>query len=362
MKAASTIINYCGVLVYTMQTATTKPKILVTGGCGYIGSHTIVDLLDNGFDVFSIDNNLRSKEITVDRIESITGKKIKNYRVDLCNKQDLKKVMAQEGAISGIIHFAALKSVPESVDKPLLYYRNNLDSLINLLELAEEFGIKDFVFSSSCSVYGNAKELPVTEQTPMGEAESPYARTKQMGEDIIRDHAKMARGRFILLRYFNPVGAHESGKLGEDTTDVITAVVPRITGTAIGKFKEFTIFGSDYDTRDGSCIRDYIHVMDIATAHTNALQYLMANRSNAKCEVFNLGTGNGVTVLEAVNSFERVSGEKLNYKMGPRRPGDVVSIYANNSKAVNTLGWQIKRDLDTMMRTAWVWEKKMADS
>ncbi|MFN8285203.1 MAG: UDP-glucose 4-epimerase GalE [Chitinophagales bacterium] len=343
-----------------MQSSTTKPKILVTGGCGYIGSHTIVDLLDNGFNVFSIDNNMRSKALTVDRIESITGKRITNYCVDLCNKAAVKEVIEKEGKIDGIIHFAALKSVPESVDKPLLYFRNNLDSLINLLELADEFGIKDFVFSSSCSVYGNAKELPVTEDTPMGEAESPYARTKQIGEAIIRDHAKKSNGRFILLRYFNPVGAHESGNLGEDTTDVVTAVVPRITGTAIGKFKEFTIFGSDYDTRDGSCIRDYIHVMDIASAHTDALQYLLDNRNTEKCEVYNLGTGNGVTVLEAVQSFERVSGEKLNYKLGPRRPGDVVSIYANNSKAVNTLGWQIKRDLDTMMRTAWVWEKKMA--
>lgn len=343
-----------------MQSISPSNKILVTGGCGYIGSHTIVDLLENGFEVFSIDNNMRSKAETIKRIESITGKQVKNYEVDLCDKQAVRKVLQQEGTIAGIIHFAALKSVPESVDKPLLYYRNNILSLTNLLDLADEFSIKDFVFSSSCSVYGNAKELPVTEVTPFGEAESPYARTKQMGEDIISDTSKKSDGRFILLRYFNPVGAHDSGKLGEDTTDVITAVVPRITGTAIGRFAEFTVFGTDYDTRDGSCVRDYIHVMDIAAAHTNALQYLLANKSKEKCEVFNLGTGNGVTVLEAIESFERVSGVKLNWKKGARRPGDVVAIYANNNKAVTQLGWHIKHSLDDMMRTAWIWEQKMA--
>ncbi len=250
-------------------------KILVTGGCGYIGSHTIVDLLDNGFEVVSIDNNIRSKAETVERIFSITGKRIKNYAVDLCDLEATRKVF-QENKFDGIIHFAALKSVPESVDKPALYYRNNINSLVNLLELTAEFGVKDFVFSSSCSVYGNTKVLPVTEETPIGIAESPYARTKQMGEDIIRDFSKTCTARFILLRYFNPVGAHESGKLGEDTPDVVTAVVPRITGMAIGKFASFTVFGTDYDTRDGSCIRDYIHVMDIANAHTNAVQSLNA--------------------------------------------------------------------------------------
>lgn len=337
-----------------------KPKILITGGCGYIGSHTVVDLLENNFDVVIIDNNLRSKPGTTQLISKISGKPVTNHRVDLCDKAATREVLQQQGKIDGIIHFAALKSVPESVEKPLLYYHNNLDSLINLLELSAEFGIKDFVFSSSCSVYGNATELPVTEQTPLGAAESPYARTKQIGEDIIRDFSKISDGRFVLLRYFNPVGAHESGELGEDTTDVITAVVPRITGTALGKFKEFAVFGNDYDTRDGTCIRDYIHVMDIANAHTKALQYLMGGRNENKCEVFNLGTGNGVTVLEAIQSFEKVSGVKLNWKFSPRRPGDVVSIYANNNKAVTKLGWHIKRDLDTMMRTAWIWDKKMS--
>ena len=338
---------------------TTKPKILITGGCGYIGSHTVVDLLENDFEVIIIDNNLRSKPGTTELISKITGKPVQNNKVDLCDKEATSQILKQAGKIDGIIHFAALKSVPESVEKPLLYYHNNLVSLVNLLELSAEFGIKDFVFSSSCSVYGNTTELPVTEQTPLGVAESPYARTKQIGEDIIRDFSKISDGRFVLLRYFNPVGAHESGDLGEDTTDVITAVVPRITGTALGKFKEFAVFGNDYDTRDGTCIRDYIHVMDIANAHTKALQYLMDGRNESKCEVFNLGTGNGVTVLEAIQSFEKVSGVKLNWKFSPRRPGDVVSIYANNNKAVTRLGWQIKRDLDTMMLTAWNWDKKL---
>ncbi|MBL0309644.1 MAG: UDP-glucose 4-epimerase GalE [Bacteroidetes bacterium] len=338
-----------------------KPKILVTGGCGYIGSHTIVDLLNHGFDAISIDSNMRSKAATTERIEAVTGKKIVNHPIDLCDKEAVRKIFKEEGKIDGIIHFAALKSVPESVNKPLLYYRNNLDSLLNLLELAEEFSIRDFVFSSSCSVYGNATELPVMETTPLGDAESPYARTKQMGEGIIHDFAKISEaGRYIMLRYFNPVGAHESGKLGEDSTDVVTAIVPRITGVAIGKFKDFTVFGNDYDTRDGTCVRDYIHVMDIANAHTKALQYLMENKNQENCEVFNLGTGNGVTVLEAIHSFEKVSGEMLNWKTGARRSGDVVAIYADNQKAKDKLGWKIERDLDLMMRTAWEWEKILA--
>ena len=337
-----------------------ESKILVTGGCGYIGSHTLVDLLDNGFEVVSVDNNIRSKPAVTGLIEAITGKQIKNSAVDLCDKAAVRKIFEQEGNIRGIIHFAALKSVPESVKQPLLYYRNNIDSLLNLLELSTEFGVKDFVFSSSCSVYGNATELPVTEETPLGNAESPYARTKQIGEDIICDFSKISSARFILLRYFNPAGAHESGKLGEDSTDSITAIIPRITGTALGKFPEFTVFGNDYDTRDGTCVRDYIHVMDIANAHTKALQYLINDKNEGNCEIFNLGTGNGVTVLEAIQSFERVSGQKLNWKFGPRRAGDVVAIYANNQRAKTKLGWGIGRDLDTMVKSAWVWEKHLS--
>lgn len=339
-----------------------KKKILVTGGCGYIGSHTVVDLLDHGYEVVSIDSNIRSKPSTTGLIEKITEKKVKNYAVDLCDKQATKLVFEKEGDITGIIHFAALKSVPESVQKPLLYYRNNLDSLLNLLELCVQFDIKNFVFSSSCSVYGNTTDLPVTEETPMAKAESPYAHTKQIGEEIIHWAAKAGNTRFVLLRYFNPAGAHESNLLGEDSTDVVTAVVPRITGTALGKFSEFVVFGHDYDTRDGTCIRDYIHVMDIGSAHTKALQYLQKQAEGVDHKiplVFNLGTGKGVTVLEAIQSFEKVSGQKLNWKFGDRRPGDVVSIYANNDKARAMLGWQIERNLDTMMQTAWAWEKKL---
>ena len=335
-------------------------KILVTGGCGYIGGHTIVDLIQNGFDVISVDDLSRGSMKMLEGIEKITGKQVKNYRVDLCNLDDTEAIFLENPDIIGVIHFAAYKSVPESVSEPIRYFRNNFNSLLNILQCAEEFDVDNFVFSSSCSVYGNAKDLPVTEETPFEKAESPYAHTKQIGEDIITAHAKKSSGRFVLLRYFNPVGAHESGKLGEDTTDVITAVVPRITGTAIGKFAAFTVFGTDYDTRDGSCIRDYIHVMDIANAHTKAVEFLNANSENGFVEVFNLGTGNGVTVLEAIQSFEKVSQQKLNYKLGLRRAGDVVSIYANNNKAVTKLHWQINRDLDTMMLTAWVWEQKMA--
>lgn len=337
-----------------------KGKILVTGGCGYIGSHTIVDLLDNDYEVVSIDSNIRSKAITIERIKSITGIEVKNYAVDLCDKAAVKQVLQQEGKIDGIIHFAALKSVPESVQKPAEYYRNNINSLLNLLDLMGEYGIRNFVFSSSCSVYGNTTALPVTEDTPFAEAESPYARTKQIGEQIINDYSKAFDNKYVLLRYFNPVGAHESGKLGEDTTDVITAMVPRITGTAMGKYATFTVFGKDYPTRDGTCVRDYIHVMDIANAHTKAIEYLLAGKQQQACDVYNLGSGNGVTVLEAIESFERISGEKLNYTLGDRREGDVVAIYANNNKATLQLGWHIKRDMDTMMRTAWAWEKVLA--
>ncbi len=340
-----------------------QPAILVTGGTGYIGSHTIVDLINSGFRVVSIDNHIRSRPETIQRIESITGQQIVNYAVDLCNKEEVRKVLRQVKTVSGIIHFAALKSVPESVSQPIQYYRNNINSLLNLLELTCEFSVKNFVFSSSCSVYGNTTQLPVTEETPFGDAESPYARSKQMCEQIITDFSKTTDTRFILLRYFNPVGAHETGLLGEDTTDAITAMVPRITGTAIGKYPQFKVFGNDYPTRDGSCIRDYIHVMDIANAHTKALQYLEANPAD-ECicrapEVFNLGTGNGVTVLEAIQSFEKVSGQKLNYVLAERRAGDVVSIYANNTKAREVLGWQVARDLDKMMLTAWMWEQKL---
>ncbi len=334
-------------------------KILVTGGCGYIGSHTIVDLLENGYEVVSIDNNMRSTLATIDRIEQITNKKIKNYVLDLCDLAATEAVFQKE-KFYGIIHFAALKSVPESVENPVLYYQNNLTSLTNLLQLVEKYQIKNFVFSSSCSVYGNVAKLPVTEDTPMAQAESPYAHTKQIGEEIIQHTSKALATNFILLRYFNPVGAHESALLGETPIEgKISNIVPRITRTAMGQFEKFEAFGKDYPTRDGTCIRDYIHVMDIANAHTKAMAYLIENRNNANCEIFNLGTGNGVSVLEAIQSFEKVSGVKLNYVLSPRREGDVIAIYANNDKATSLLQWKIKRNIDDMMLTAWEWDKKL---
>lgn len=333
-------------------------KVLVTGGCGFIGSHTIVDLLENGFDVISIDDNSRSSAYPLIGIEQITGKKVKNYQVDLKNFDDTLAVFQENPDIVGVIHFAAFKAVGESVEKPLMYYENNLFGLINLLKCVQEFAIPHFVFSSSCTVYGNPDALPVVESSPIKKAESPYGATKQMGEEIISNFAS-GKISCILLRYFNPVGAHPSAIIGEQPLGRPQNLVPAITQTAIGKIPKLTVYGDDYPTRDGSCIRDYIHVCDIASAHTLALQYLMAGKNDAACEVFNLGTGNGVTVLEAIHAFEKVSSVQLNYEIGPRRAGDVVATYANNESAVKKLGWQIKYNLDEMMRTAWAWELKI---
>jgi UDP-glucose 4-epimerase len=334
-------------------------KILVTGGCGYIGSHTVVDLIENGFDVISIDDNSRSTTFLLDGIEKITHKKLKNYKVDLKNFDETLAVFQENEDINGVIHFAAYKAVGESVEKPLDYFENNLFSLINLLKCVKEFNVSNFVFSSSCTVYGNPDKIPVTEDSPIKKAESPYGATKQMGEDITREFSRAYNSQTILLRYFNPVGAHPSAQIGELPLGKPQNLVPAITQTAIGKLPQLIVFGNDYDTRDGSCVRDFIHVCDIAHAHTLALQYLMENRNKTNCDVFNLGTGNGVTVLEAIKAFEEVSGQKLNYKIGPRRPGDVVAIYANNNRAVKYLNWQIKYDLHEMIRTAWNWELKI---
>lgn len=334
-------------------------KILVTGGCGYIGSHTIVDLIENGFEVISVDNNSRSSPRILEGIEKITGKKIKNYKVDLCNYDDTFAIFQENDDIAGIIHFAAYKAVGESVEQPLLYFENNLVSLINLLKCVQEFAIPHFVFSSSCTVYGNPDTIPVTELTPPKPAESPYGYTKQMGEQIINEFSKAQPTQCILLRYFNPVGAHPSISIGELPIGKPANLVPAITQTAIGKLPQMKVYGADYDTRDGSCIRDFIHVCDIAHAHTLALEYLINNKSTKRCEVFNLGTGNGVTVLEAIKAFEKVSGVKLNYEITSRRPGDVVAIYANNEHARKELGWTIKYNLDDMMLTAWKWEQRL---
>lgn len=334
-------------------------KVLVTGGCGYIGSHTIIDLIENGFEVISVDNHINSNRKPLSGIRKITGKTIKNYKVDLSDKTRTRKIFAEHPDIVGIVHFAALKSVGDSVRDPLLYFRNNMLSTLNLLECSHEFGVKHFIFSSSCSVYGNSTELPVTEATPLQEAESPYARTKQMGEQMIHDAALEIKGtNFILLRYFNPCGAHESAIIGESPTTKAQNLVPVITETAIGKRDSMTVFGDDYDTRDGSCIRDYIHVMDLADAHTKALQYLIKDKNNDQVEVFNLGIGDGVSVLEAIRAFESSTGKKLNYKIGPRRAGDVVAIYANFDAANQKLGWSPQRDINDIMKTAWAWEVK----
>lgn len=335
-------------------------KILVTGGCGYIGSHTIVDLIENGFDVISIDDNSRSTTYLLNGIERITGKKLKNYTVDLKNYDETRAVFQENEDISGIIHFAAYKAVGESVQQPLMYFENNLFSLINLLKCVREFSIPNFVFSSSCTVYGNPDSIPVTENSPVKKAESPYGATKQMGEEIIREYVK-AHGETncVLLRYFNPVGAHPSSLIGELPLGKPQNLVPGITQTAIGKINQLQVYGDQFNTRDGSCIRDYIHVCDIAHAHTLALEFLMEKKNAGNSEIFNLGSGNGVTVLEAIQAFEKVSGQKLNYTITDPRPGDVVAIYANNDYAVKTLGWHIKYSLDVMMKTAWDWEKKI---
>ena len=334
-------------------------KILVTGGCGYIGSHTIIDLLGNGFEVISVDNNSRSNPRILEGVQKITGIKIKNYKVDLCNLDDSFAIFHENLDIEGIIHFAAYKSVGESVENPLMYFENNLMSLINLLKFVQEFHIPYFVFSSSCTVYGNPSEIPVTESTPPKPAESPYGYSKQMGEQIINEFSKSSDSKSILLRYFNPVGAHPSGLIGELPIGKPSNLVPAITQTAVGKLPHMQVFGSDYPTRDGSCIRDYIHVSDIGHAHTLALQYLIAGKNKKKCEVFNLGSGNGTTVLEAIKAFEKISGLALNYTIGPRRSGDVIAIYANSEQALKELGWSPQYSLEDMMATAWRWEQKI---
>ena len=298
--------------------------ILVTGGCGYIGAHTIVDLIENGFNVISVDNLSRASDQSIVGIEKITGKKIKNYKVDLTDKVATENIFIENPGITGIIHFAAYKAVGESVELPLDYYENNLFSLVHLLQMSVKYHAKHFIFSSSCTVYGNPDTTRVTEATPLQTAASPYGATKQMGEVIVKDAAHTYPISAILLRYFNPVGAHPSTAIGELPIGRPQNLVPAITQTAIGKLPKMQVHGTDYDTRDGSCIRDYIHVCDIAHAHTLALQYSIKKNQEKSCEVFNLGTGNGITVLEAIQAFEKVSGVKLHYEIGPRRAGDIV--------------------------------------
>ncbi len=337
-------------------------KILVTGGCGYIGTHTIVDLIQNGYEVISIDNNSKSNPAILAGVEKIVGKKIINYPVDLCDFESTRSVFKNNEDIVGVIHFAAFKAVGESVQQPLTYFENNITSLVNILKCCELFSINHFVFSSSCTVYGDPDSIPVTENSPIKPATSPYGYTKQVGENIIQQTVKSNNIQSILLRYFNPVGAHPSIEIGEVPLGKPANLVPAITQTAIGKIAQMHVFGTDYPTRDGSCVRDYIHVCDIAHAHTLALNYLIEKRNQSNCEVFNLGSGNGYTVLELIKSFEKVNNISLNYTISGRRSGDVVGIFANNEKATEVLKWTPKYSLEDMMTTAWKWELKLKEN
>lgn len=338
-----------------------KGKILVTGGTGYIGSHTILQILRNTeFEPLSVDNFSRSHAAALDRIEQISGKRVKNYEVDLTDISKTEQIFEENKDIVGVIHFAAYKSVGESVEQPIMYYENNFGSLLNILKCCVKFNIENFIFSSSCSVYGNVEKLPVTEETPVQDTESPYAHTKKVGEEIIKNFAiKYTNINTIPLRYFNPVGADLTGLNGEDTPDKPNNLVPVITRTAAGIQESMVVFGGDYSTRDGSCIRDYIHVLDIADAHILALQYLLEGKNESNYEIFNLGTGNGVSVLEAIEAFEKVSDQKLNYKVLDRRPGDVEAIYSDSTKAKDILGWIPKYGIQEMMDSAWKWQQNL---
>lgn len=335
-----------------------RPLVIVTGGTGYIGSHTVIELLEHGFDVVSIDNFSRSSSKSLELIKTVTGREIKNYEIDLCKFDEVSAVFEELGDISGIIHFAAFKSVPESVSHPELYYENNIFSLVNVLKSAVNYKVNNFVFSSSCSVYGDIKKLPVSEDTILSKPKSAYAATKIMGERIVEDTCRAYGLNAICLRYFNPVGSHASGQIGEMPLGIPDNLVPVITQTAIGKRDRFAIFGGNLPTKDGTCIRDYVHVSDIARAHVSSLQYMQDK--DATYEIINLGTGSGVSVLEAVNAFERVTGVEVNYTIGDPRDGDVIEIYSNIEKATELLGWVPKYGIDDMMLSAWKWELALA--
>lgn len=337
--------------------------IIVTGGAGYIGSHTIIELLNKtDYHVVSVDNFSNSNPESYEKIKSITSRPFDTLNFNLCDETLVNKHLSEIPDIAGIIHFAAFKSVPDSVADPLLYYRNNNGSLINILNFAKANKVKNFIFSSSCSVYGNADELPVTENTVLKKAESPYGHSKQIGEEMIEFFCKATPGfNAVLLRYFNPVGAHMSGNIGEFPITKPNNLVPIITQTAIGK-NSLTVFGNDYDTRDGYCIRDFIHVSDIADAHVKALNYLIENKNKKSVSLFNLGTGNGVSVLEAIQSFEKVSNTKLKYVVGARREGDVIAVYANNTLAKTELEWIPQYSLDDMMLSAWKWQLNLENA
>lgn len=337
-----------------------KNTILVTGGAGYIGSHTIIELLNsNQFQVISVDNFINSSPKTFERIKKITGKDVINYDIDICKLDSFENVFIENPGISGIIHFAALKAVGESVEKPLLYFENNIGSLLNVLKSMKKFNITKLIFSSSCTVYGNIDKLPVNEHTPLSKAESPYGLTKVIGEQLIESFLQSNQNiKATILRYFNPVGAHLSGLIGEDPRNTPNNLVPIITQSASGKLGQVVVFGNDYPTRDGTCIRDYIHVSDIADAHVKALSKLTTFKD--KLGTYNLGTGMGISVLEVINAFEKSSGKKLNYRIGPRRAGDVPAIYSDSSLAEKELGWKTQFSIDDMMLSAWKWEKNQS--
>lgn len=339
-----------------------KETILVTGGTGFIGSHTTVELIQNGYDVVIVDNLSNSNASVVDGIEKITGVRPEFEKVDCCDYAAMENVFEKHKGISGIIHFAASKAVGESVQKPLLYYRNNINSLINLLELMPKYGVKGIIFSSSCTVYGqpSAENLPVTEEAPMQKALSPYGNTKQVNEEIIQDYIHSgAPIKSIILRYFNPIGSHPSALIGELPNGVPMNLIPFVTQTAIGIRKELKIFGNDYNTPDGTCIRDYIDIMDLAKAHVKAMERILNENGTDSVEVFNIGTGNGLSTLQIVEGFEKATGVKLNWHYAPRREGDIEKVWANPHKANTVLGWKASVDIEDTLRSAWKWQQKL---
>lgn len=335
-------------------------KILVTGGLGFIGSHTVVELQRNGYEVIIIDNLSNSSIDILDRITSISNVKPKYENLDLKDKMKVANFFKIHNDIKGVIHFAASKAVGESMDNPLMYYENNINTLVYVLQELKKLNHSNFIFSSSCTVYGQADELPITENAPVKMAESPYGNTKQIGEEIIIDECRVnLKLNAIALRYFNPIGAHESAIIGELPIGVPQNLVPFITQTAYGLRDQLSVFGDDYPTIDGTCIRDYIHVVDLAKAHVIALERLLKTKNKSNFETFNLGTGKGSSVLEVIQSFERVTSLKLNYKIAARRAGDIISAYADTTKANNELGWKAELTLDDAMKSAWKWERNI---
>ena len=324
--------------------------ILVTGGAGYIGSHTVLEILDSGYEVIVVDDYSNSNPVVIQKLEQISGKKIKIYANDL--KSDIDFIFRNHN-IDGVIHFAAYKAVGESVQDPIKYYDNNINSLLNVLVCCKRYNVNNFVFSSSCSLYGNVEKLPVNEETNLSDPESPYAYTKLVGERIISDFCKVTNLKAVALRYFNPVGAHYSGLIGELTINKPSNIIPVICNSVSGD--ELTVFGSDYSTDDGTCVRDYVHVSDIANAHLKALQWM--SQSDCKFEVFNLGSETGVSVLQLISAFEKHNLVKVRWKFGPRRPGDVVSIYSDSTKAKKILNWKPTRTTEDMVKSAWIWYK-----